>query len=104
VNIPEGEFSRQWDLLGWGGVAVRTEVSAQTGTTDVTPLLVLYVFLLLRTVHPGQRSQTVIVVAIEAGVHNTSVWSLRSLRITYLGRYKTSSTGFIASITAHLLP
>ncbi len=36
--IPEGEFSRQWDLLGLGGVAVRTEVSAQTGTADVTPL------------------------------------------------------------------
>lgn len=39
VTIPEGDFSRQWDLQGRSGVAVRTEVSAQTGTTGVTPLL-----------------------------------------------------------------
>ena len=39
VTNPEGDFSRQWDFQGRSGVAVRTEVSAQTGTTDVTPLL-----------------------------------------------------------------
>ncbi|MCK5635103.1 MAG: hypothetical protein KAI06_08445 [Anaerolineales bacterium] len=39
VTIPEGDFSRLWDLQGWSGVAVRTEVSAQAGTADVTPLL-----------------------------------------------------------------
>ena len=39
VTIPEGDFSRQWDLQGRSGVAVRTEVSAQTGTSGVTPLL-----------------------------------------------------------------
>ncbi|MGB2896626.1 MAG: hypothetical protein WBB65_10755 [Anaerolineales bacterium] len=41
VTIPEGDFSCLWDLQGWSGVALRTEVSAQTGTADVTPLLAL---------------------------------------------------------------
>jgi len=38
MMIPEGDFSCLWDLQGCSGVAVRTEVSAQTGTADVTPL------------------------------------------------------------------
>ena len=46
VTIPEGEFSRQCDLQGRSGVAVRTEVSAQSGTADVTPLFALVVFIL----------------------------------------------------------
>ncbi len=41
VPISEGDFSRQWDFQGRSGVAFRTEVSAQTGTTDVTPLFAL---------------------------------------------------------------
>lgn len=41
VTVPVGEFSRLWDLQGRSGVAVRTEVSAQTGTSDVTPLFAL---------------------------------------------------------------
>ena len=76
-------------------MAVRTEVSAQTGTADVTPLLTLSVFLLLRTAFPGQRLQAVIVAAIEAGVYNTSVLSLRSLRIKYLGRNKYHREGLL---------
>jgi len=47
VTTPEGEFSRSWDLQGRSGVAVRTEMSALTGTADVTPLLALLAFLLL---------------------------------------------------------
>lgn len=76
-------------------MAVRTEVSAQTGTADVTPLLALSVFLLLRTAFPGQRLQAVIVAAIEAGVHNTSALSLRSLKIKYLGRNKYHREGLL---------
>ncbi len=41
VPISEGDFSSQWDFQGRSGVAFRTEVSAQTGTTDVTPLFAL---------------------------------------------------------------
>ena len=44
MTIPEGDFSRQWDLQGRSGVAVRTEVSAQTGTSDVTPLFVCAIY------------------------------------------------------------
>jgi len=47
MMTPEGEFSRSWDLQGRSGVALRTEVSAQSGTADVTPLLALLAFLLL---------------------------------------------------------
>ncbi|MEA1977637.1 MAG: hypothetical protein U9N80_07020 [Chloroflexota bacterium] len=105
VTIPVGEFSRQWDLQGPSGVAVRTEVSAQSGTADVTPLFALWV------VTPPEQSGSLPTLAgidpLCKGSENpqhTQIIFWRSLRKIYLNSYLTSLTGLICSIVVHLAP